>query len=86
MVEPLDLEHLFVNIFAGSRDIFFFIAVIFLAFLGAKLRMMNETFLLMLGLFVIFLAGAGYATAFYAIIIFLAGLFFYSILSKIFKY
>lgn len=42
--QPLDLEYWFVNVFAGSFDIFLFLLVILIAGLAAKFRMSNLSF------------------------------------------
>jgi hypothetical protein len=52
-IQPLDLECLFVNTFAGSYDIFIGIAFVVIAILAGKFKMMNITIALMFGLFVI---------------------------------
>jgi len=83
IIQPLDLETIFVNYFAGSYKIFFFIAMIVFAYLGARFRMSNNVFLILMGLFVIFMAN--YYSLLFTITIFLIGLFFYYTLSKIIK-
>lgn len=52
-INPLDLEQLFINTFAGGTGIFVFLVLIFLAGLAASFRMSNTNVLLMLGLFVV---------------------------------
>ena len=81
MIEPLDLQTIFVNYFAGSMDIFFFIALIFFAYLAARFRMPNSIFLVMMGLFVVLMAGLGY-DLFYVLVIFIVAWFFYHVISK----
>ena len=85
MVQPLDFEQIFVHFFAGSKEIFFFVALVFFAFLGAKFRMLNEVFLIMMVVFVVFAAGSGYFTVLYSIVILLVGFFFYTVFSRIGK-
>jgi len=82
--EPLNLERIFVNFFAGSMEIFFFIAMAFFAYLAVKFRMPNQVFLILMALFVIMLAGLRYEFL-YLLAILLAGLFFYYTLSRIIK-
>lgn len=48
---PLALKDLMVNTIAGSPLVWFFLSLIFLAWLGARLQMNNSTFLLMLFIF-----------------------------------
>jgi|TARA_Y100000310_G_C20501058_1_gene724008 hypothetical protein len=55
-IEPLNLECLLVNTFAGSMELFVFLAVIFIASVGAYFRMMNATILLMFGIFAVIMA------------------------------
>lgn len=55
-VEPLNLECILVNTFAGSIEIFVFLALIFIAMVGARFRMINMTLLIMFGLFGVLMA------------------------------
>jgi hypothetical protein len=82
-VQPLDLQTIFVNYFAGSMTIFFFIIMAVLAYLAAKFRMPNQITLIMIVLFVIFFAS--YYSLLYVIVIFLIGLLIYYSLSKFMK-
>ena len=50
-IEPLNLELFFVNVFAGSPEIFAAIALMMIAGMGAFFRMNNAVLFLMLGLF-----------------------------------
>tara|TARA_R100001480_G_scaffold153381_2_gene156426 strand:+ start:387 stop:650 length:264 start_codon:yes stop_codon:yes gene_type:complete len=84
-VYPLDLFNIFVNYFAGSLNIFFGIALIFFAYLGAKFRMPNGVFIPLIALFVVMMAGLGYQ-ALYVVTIFLIAFTVYWILSKEVKY
>lgn len=52
-IEPLNLECLFVNMFAGTIDIFLFVSFIALAALMATFKMRNETALLLFGVYAI---------------------------------
>lgn len=52
-IQPLDLECLFVNTFAGSMDIFIGVAFLVIAIIAGRFRMMNITIGLMYGLFII---------------------------------
>ncbi len=84
VVQPLDLETIFVNYLAGSMTIFFFLFLAFLAYLASRLKMPNRILIVLVGLFVVMFASLGMET-YYPIIIFVSGLFFYHILSKIIK-
>jgi len=70
VVYPLDLFSIFVNYFAGSLNIFFGVALIFFAYLGARFRMPNGVFIPLIALFVVMMAGLGYQ-ALYLVTIFL---------------
>ena len=83
MIQPLNLQEIFVNYFAGSMTIFFFIAMAFFAYIAARFRMPNQVFLILIGLFIIIMTN--YYSLLFTITIFLAGLFFYYTLSKIIK-
>jgi hypothetical protein len=50
-VEPLNLQCWLVGAFAGSMEIFMFIALIFIAGMAAYFRMLNATMLIMFGIF-----------------------------------
>jgi len=80
-VQPLDLEAIFVDYFAGSLEIFMFLIVIVLAGLAAKYRMPNYVFLMMLALFAVFMAGAGYML-FMILAVMIAGLVAYWLWAK----
>ena len=83
IIQPLNLETILVSYFAGGWTIFFFIAMIFFAFMAAKFKMPNSIFLMLNGLFVVLMAN--YYSLLFTITIFIAGLFFYYTLSKIIK-
>jgi hypothetical protein len=55
-LEPLELECLLMNTFAGSIEIFMFVALIAIGIVGTSLRMINVTLLVMYGLFSIIMA------------------------------
>lgn len=52
-IAPLDLECLFVNTLAGSKEIFLALAFIAIAILAGKFRMLNIGVAVMYGLFII---------------------------------
>jgi hypothetical protein len=84
-VQPLDIETIFINYFAGSAMIFVVLAMIFYAYLGAKYRMPNGVFGIFMALFIILLAGFSINTFLVplVIVIVMGG---YWILSKVIKY
>lgn len=84
IIQPLDLESIFVNHVAGSMIIFFFLAIAGFAYLGSRFRMPNQVFLVLMGLFVILMGSFG-LQAVYTLVIFIAGLVFYYSLSKLIK-
>jgi len=55
-LEPLKLETIFVNIFAGTPDYFFIIALIVIAGMAGFFRMTTLTLFFMLGLFLFILS------------------------------
>ena len=85
-IEPLNLQHILMNVLAGSPTIFFFISILAIATLAAIFKMPNTIFMIMIGLFVVTLSYLeGIFSALYAfIVIVTAILIFYSI-GKIFK-
>ena len=83
-INPLDLQMLFVNTFAGSMEIFMIIAFFAVAALAAFFRMPNALALTMFALFGVVMAA--YSQEFYFIIILFAGMaIFYGIGSYIKK-
>ena len=82
-IQPLDLETILVTNLAGGMEIFFFLMIIVFAYLAAKFRMPNQVFLILMAVFIVFMAN--YYSLLYTLLIFLTGLFFYYILSKIIK-
>ncbi len=83
-INPLDLQLLFVNTFAGDMQIFMIIAFFAVAVIAAMFRMPNAIALTMFALFGVFMAV--YSTDFYFLVILFAGLaIFYGIGSYIKK-
>lgn len=81
VVQPLDLWTIFVNNFAGNIEIFFFVFMIVLAYLSAKLRIPNIITLAMVGVFVIFMAT--YFSLLYGITVLLIGIIFIYAFSRL---
>lgn len=50
-IEPLNLQCVFINTFAESIGIFVAVALIVIAILGARFRMINSVFLILVALF-----------------------------------
>ncbi len=82
-IQPFDFECIFVNFMAGSMDLFVLIAVIVIAGMGARFRMMNSTLLIMFALFSIIMAQ--FMSGFYFLAILIAGLLISFIIGKIVK-
>ena len=78
---PLDLKTIFVTYFAGSMEIFMFLAMIVMAALAARYRMPNYVFLMMLMVFAVFMASSGYML-FLILAVIITGLVAYWILAK----
>jgi len=81
--EVLNLEKIFVNYFAGSYLIFYFIAIAFFAYLAARFRLPNFATLMLLGLFVIFMAN--WVGIIVALVLFVVGAISVLIWAKVIK-
>ena len=68
-IEPLDLQHILVNAFVGSMEIFMFISLIVIAGMGAYFRMLSVTLLIMFAVFGIIMAQYFTGIMFFAILI-----------------
>ena len=79
-IQPLDLEQIFVNLFAGSWNIFIFISIIMIAALAARFRMPNLIALSMFGIFAVFFAN--YLGGLYAFSVIITGLVIFYIVSR----
>ena len=62
-IEPLNLEHWFVNVFAGTVTIFFYIAVACIFWFGAKFRMPLAAIFGLVFMFLIIMSQPGLITA-----------------------
>ena len=56
-IQPLELETIFINIFAGNPDIFGIIVILVLTMMAGYLRMNGISLFLMLGVFVLIFSG-----------------------------
>lgn len=70
-INPLDWQTLFVNVFAGSMQIFTVVAILVFGYLSARFRFPNVVTLIVLGLFVVFMAA--YMPSLYLFVIVFAG-------------
>jgi len=82
-VNPLDLQTIFVNVFAGSIDIFAFIAIIVIAIMAARFKMNNFMFFMMVGLFSVMMGM--WISWLYAFMIVVLGLGIFFIIARIIK-
>ena len=82
-IEPLNLECLLVNTFAGSIELFLIIVILFIASVSAYFRMINTVTLVMFGLFTIIMAQ--YLQGLFLITVLFAGFFIAFSIGKIVK-
>ena len=82
-ISPLDLECIFVNTFAGTMEIFTFIALIFIAAVGASFRMLSVSLLIMFALFAMLMAR--YLNGLYFLAVLIAGLIGFMAINRIVK-
>ena len=83
-INPLDWETLFVNVFAGSVEIFAILAVLVFGYLSARFRFPNIVTLGVMALFVVFMAA--YMPSLYFLVIVFAGFALSYMLGRIIKY
>ena len=83
VVEPLNLQYILVNTFAGTWEIFFFIAAIAIAYMAARTRMPNIITLMMGALFIVIMASFIEIGALYLITILMVAIMFFFIVKKI---
>lgn len=82
-INPLDFQTILVNTLSGDWYVFAALAMIFIAFMAARLRMNNIGFFIILGLFGIMF---GYWMSWlYAIVIMLLGMIVFYIIARIIK-
>lgn len=82
-IEPLNLQCWFMNIFAGTMEIFAFVSIILIAGLAAKFKMSNELSLTMIALFVVLFSG--YLNGIYLLVILLVGITSFFAIGRIVK-
>tara|TARA_Y100000034_G_scaffold121045_1_gene164772 strand:+ start:553 stop:810 length:258 start_codon:yes stop_codon:yes gene_type:complete len=81
--EPLALENLFINTFAGTMEIFVFVSIMFIAAVSARFRMPNIIFGLMIGLFAIIFQA--YVEDLYVLVIMVGGVLTFITISNLYK-
>lgn len=84
-VEPLALQTLFMNLFAGSIEIFTFVSMIAIAFLSAKFRMPASVMMLIFGLYVLILNTYLNFGGLYVLVILMAGLITFFSMKKLWE-
>ena len=82
-IEPLNLQCILVNAFAGTMEIFIFISLIIIASSAAFFRMMNVTLLIMFALFGLVMAR--YFNGILFLVVLLGGLMTAVAISRIVK-
>ncbi len=71
-IAPLNLQCIFVNMFAGSMELFMVIIMMFIAGVGAYFQMLNVTLLIMYGVFAILFSQ--WLQGIYLLVVLIAGL------------
>ncbi len=82
-IEPLDLQLLLLNSFAGTTEIFTFVAIIVISVLAGMFRMNNKVYLAMIALFGVMLSE--FIGGLYILIILFAGLIIFWAIARIAK-
>lgn len=82
-IQPLDLQTILISVFAGSVEIFIFLAFIFISGLAASFKMNGQHVLLMFALFGMFMAQ--FLGGIYALIVLIGGLFAFFSISRLVK-
>jgi len=80
-IEPLNLECLFINVFAGNAVIFLFLAFIFIGAMAARFRMRNTIVMLMVGLFSILFGR--FEPGLYILTVLLGGIIAYTAIRRV---
>jgi len=83
-IAPLDLKNIFLNIFAGSQEVFMGLFFIGISVLAGLFKMPNSVFLMMVGLAGIILYN-WFGGGLYIIIILITGIIVFSAISNIVK-
>lgn len=83
IIQPFDLQTLFVNVLSGNMFIFAIIAILVIAAMAAKFRMSNLNAGLMIGVFAVIMAA--WITWLAALVALIAGFIIYAILGRLVK-
>lgn len=84
-VAPLQLDKIFINMFAGSPTIFFAIFIMVFSILAGYFRMGSLTYVMLLALASIMLPVFFGSSGLYLIVIFIGGLLIFWVISKLVK-
>ena len=83
-IEPLNLQCLFVNMFAGSMDIFSFIMALIISLLAARFRMPGYIFLTSILLYGVIMSNY-ISNEIYILLILISGVVSFTLLSKVWR-
>lgn len=83
IIEPLDFQQIFVNYLAGGWDLFFILSIALFAYLGARFKIPNTVFMLLMALYSAIMAK--WIPAPFILVIFVAGNAIFLALSKMQK-
>ncbi len=83
-IQPLDFECIFLNTFAGNVGIFIPLAFIVFSTMAGFFKMPSNVFFVMIGLFLVILAGFK-DVSFFLLFILIASLIFFKMTGKIAK-
>lgn len=83
IIEPLDFQTIFVNYLAGGWDLFFILSIVTFAYLGARFKMPNMAFMLLMALYSAIMAK--WIAAPFVLVLFVAGTAIYLAISKLQK-
>ena len=83
-IAPLDLKYIFLNVFAGSTEIFMGLFFIGISILAGIFKMPSQIYLLMIALSAVILY-LDFGAGFYPFVILIAGLITYMAVSRIVK-
>lgn len=83
LIDPMDFEKIFINVFAGDINIFVILTIILITIIGAYLRLSDKIILSLLLLFVIIFAD--YLGILYVFIILVLGLVIFYWFARLFN-
>lgn len=82
--QPLDFQNNFINMLAGSLDIFIILCLAVIAMLAARFRMSNVMAVSFIALFVVMLGDFASSTGFYILAVLIGGIAVFYGLQRIF--